>query len=159
VYAEDPSQGFLPQIGPVLRLRHPERPGVRVDTGLAEGVDVLTHYDPLLAKITAWGEDREASTRRLVTALREMTVLGVMTNIDFLIDVLTLDAWRSGALHTGFLDEHLPAWRPPQDPPDAALAAAAEASAAGAVFSGGDGGTPVPSPWTSLGSWTPLKEP
>jgi acetyl/propionyl-CoA carboxylase alpha subunit len=158
VYAEDPAQGFLPQIGPVLRLRNPERPGVRVDSGLVEGGEVLTHYDPLLAKVVAWGGDRETSTRRLATALREMTVLGVTTNIDFLVDVLELDAWKAGALHTGFLDEHVPSWTPPASPPRAALAVAAEVSSLAAP-SGSGGAAPAPSPWTSLGSWTPLGRP
>jgi acetyl/propionyl-CoA carboxylase alpha subunit len=158
VYAEDPAKGFLPQIGPVLRLRLPERPGVRVDSGLVEGTEVLTHYDPLLAKVVAWGGDRATSTRRLATALREMTVLGVMTNIDFLIDVLELDAWKAGALHTAFLDEHMPAWTPPGDPPRAALAVAAEAMTLAAP-SAANGSAPVPSPWTSLGAWTPLGKP
>jgi acetyl-CoA carboxylase biotin carboxylase subunit len=158
IYAEDPAQGFIPQIGPVLRLRHPERPGVRVDSGLAEGREVTTHYDPLLAKVSAWGENRDIATRRLRAALHEMAVLGVNTNIDFLSDVLALPAWDAGELHTGFLEQHIPSWKVAAHLPDEALALAAEASvSATSVASGGDGGD-IPTPWSTLGRWTPLEK-
>ncbi len=155
IYAEDPAQGFLPQTGSVLRLRIPHRPGLRVDAGLAEGREVGLYYDPLLAKVIAWGEDRATATSRLHAALGGLAVLGVTTNVDFLMDVLALPAWRTGDLHTGFLDEHLPAWRGPEEPPPEVVALAAAASIRPEAVSG-DGRGALPTPWTTVGNWSPL---
>ena len=157
IYAEDPAHGFLPQIGRVLRLRHPELPGVRVDSGLREGMDISVHYDPLLAKVIAWAEDRETATRRLREALAEFVLLGVGNNIDFLQDALALPQWKSGDLHNAFVEEHLSEWKGAGEPPAeaAALAGMALSSpvAVGAMgISSGD-----VSPWTALGDWTPLR--
>jgi len=156
VYAEDPGAGFLPQTGRVLRLRHPARPGLRVDSGLAVGREVGTQYDPLLAKIIAWGESRDVATRKLRAALGDTLILGVGTNVDFLQDVLALPAWNEGRLHTGFLEEHLPAWGAGQVPPPEALALAAEASVAVDPRVLPRNGTGASTPWTRIGDWTPL---
>jgi acetyl/propionyl-CoA carboxylase alpha subunit len=153
VYAEDPARGFLPQTGRVRRLVLPQGPDIRVDSGLAEGMDVPVHYDPLLAKIIAWGSDRRAATRRLRAALADFAVLGVVTNIDFLLDVLDLPAWDAGRLHTGFLDEHLPSWTEPASAPPAAAALAAEA----ALLSVGGPAARDGGPWASLGGWSPAE--
>jgi acetyl/propionyl-CoA carboxylase alpha subunit len=161
VYAEDPAQGFLPQAGRILALEHPVRPGVRIDSALALGTDVTVHYDPLLAKVIAWGADRDAATARLRAALADFTLLGVTTNLDFLSDVLELPAWREGRLHTGFLEEHLPRWSGPGDIPVPALLAAAEIALSGepAPFpSPADGPPASADPWTTLGGWRPLEE-
>src|SRR5581483_8380494 len=77
LYAEDPATGFLPAGGRLLRLRPPLWPGVRVDTAVAEGDEVGTAYDPLLAKVIAHAEDRDASVERMSAALAEMVVVGV----------------------------------------------------------------------------------
>jgi len=155
IYAEDPAHGFLPQTGRVLRLRFPVRPGVRVDSGLAEGREVGVHYDPLLAKVIAWGVTRDQAVDRLYGALAETIILGVVTNVDFLMDVLAHPAWRSGRLHTGFLAEHFPAWRGPEATPAEVVALAAEASVRTAGRSGNDGRAVPPTPWTALGDWSP----
>src|SRR5262249_4440096 len=84
VCAEDPSADFLPTGGRVLALREPAGPGVRVDSGLAEGEVVGSAYDPLLAKIIAHGPDRASALRRLDAALAQTSVLGVGTNLAFL---------------------------------------------------------------------------
>jgi geranyl-CoA carboxylase alpha subunit len=157
LYAEDPAQGFLPQAGPVLRLRFPEVPGIRVDAALAEGNPVDVHYDPLLAKIIAFGGDRAEANARLHRALADTVVLGVTTNLDFLADVVALPAWAEGRLHTGFLDEHLPAWAPPAEAPPEVFALAAAAFGGGSGADAGSGGSAA-TPWTSLGSWTPLED-
>ena len=78
VYAEDPEAGFLPQTGRVLLYREPAGPGVRVESGLAEGQDVGVHYDPLLAKIVASGATRDEARLRLSAALGETVILGVV---------------------------------------------------------------------------------
>jgi acetyl-CoA carboxylase biotin carboxylase subunit len=105
VYAEDPARGFLPQAGRVLLYREPRMPGVRIDSGIAEGQDISVHYDPLLAKVIASAESRELARLRLIAALRDFPVLGVRTNIPFLVGVLDHPRFRAGEIDTAFLDE------------------------------------------------------
>ena len=88
VYAEDPGNGFLPQAGPLLLYREPQGPGVRVDSGVREGGTVSVNYDPLLAKLTVLAESRDAAIARALAALRSFPVLGIRTNIPFLIRLL-----------------------------------------------------------------------
>jgi 3-methylcrotonyl-CoA carboxylase alpha subunit len=104
VYAEDPERGFLPQAGRLLLYREPRMPGVRIDSGVREGDEVSVHYDPLLAKVIAQAETRDLAIARLLTALRGFPVLGIITNIPFLIRVLEHPSFRAGEMHTGFLD-------------------------------------------------------
>ena len=104
VYAEDPARGFLPQAGRILLYREPRMPGVRVDSGVAEGTDVPIHYDPLLAKVIATAATREEAVRRLVCALREFPILGVHTNTGFLLRILEHPRFRAGDIDTGWLD-------------------------------------------------------
>lgn len=113
VYAEDPAQGFLPQTGTLVEWAEPD--GVRVDSGVAEGDAVGIHYDPMLAKLVAWGEDRARATGSMIGALRGLGVAGVVTNRAFLLDVLRHPAWAAGALSTHFIGDHLPGWRPAVD--------------------------------------------
>ena len=82
VYAEDPARGFLPTGGTVLGLEEPNHAGVRVDSGLRTGMVVGSDYDPMLAKVIGFGEDRSAALRALDGALEHTTVLGVTTNIE-----------------------------------------------------------------------------
>jgi acetyl/propionyl-CoA carboxylase alpha subunit len=104
VYAEDPSQGFVPQAGPLLLYREPQRPGLRVDSGVVEGGEVSVHYDPMIAKVIASGETRDVAIARLVAGLRDFPVLGIRTNIPFLLRILEHPRFRSGTVDTGFLD-------------------------------------------------------
>ncbi|OFW24019.1 MAG: hypothetical protein A3H97_09630 [Acidobacteria bacterium RIFCSPLOWO2_02_FULL_65_29] len=104
IYAEDPASGFLPQAGRLLLYREPRMPGVRVDSGVAEGDEVSIHYDPLLAKVIAGAETRDLAMARLASALRAFPVLGVRTNIPFLLRVIEHSAFRAGMVDTGFLD-------------------------------------------------------
>jgi acetyl-CoA carboxylase biotin carboxylase subunit len=107
VYAEDPSQGFLPQAGRVLRYREPRRPGIRVDAGVGEGGEVSIYYDPMIAKVIACAETRELAIARLAAALREFVVDGIRTNIALLISVLESRAFQLGEVDTAWLDrEH-----------------------------------------------------
>ncbi len=107
VYAEDPAAGFLPTGGRVLRAQHPAGAGIRVDTALADGIDVSVDYDPMLAKVIATGATREQARRRLVTALGETAVLGFETNIPFLRALLELPAVVAGDLDTGLIAREL----------------------------------------------------
>ena len=104
IYAEDPAQGFLPQAGRLLRYREPRWPGVRVDSGVAEGDEVSVYYDPMIAKVIATAETRDLAIARLIAALRDCSIAGVETNLPFLISLLELRAFREGGIDTGFLD-------------------------------------------------------
>ncbi|CCG02216.1 acetyl/propionyl/methylcrotonyl-CoA carboxylase subunit alpha [Blastococcus saxobsidens] len=104
LYAEDPARGFLPQAGTVLALIEPAGPGIRVDSSLAVGSVVGTDYDPMLAKVIAWGPDRETARARLVGALGRTAVLGVSTNAAFLRALLTDEDVVAGRLDTGLIE-------------------------------------------------------
>jgi acetyl-CoA/propionyl-CoA carboxylase biotin carboxyl carrier protein len=104
VYAEDPARGFLPTGGVVLGLRSPSGPGVRVDTGIAVGMTVTSDYDPMLAKVAAWGPDRATALRRLDAALGDTAVLGLGTNTAFLRGLLRNPDVQAGRLDTGLVE-------------------------------------------------------
>jgi geranyl-CoA carboxylase alpha subunit len=104
LYAEDPRAGYVPQTGRVLRWEPASIAGVRFDTGIEEDSEVTSHYDPMLAKIIAHGKNRQDALRRLSRALLETTLLGVVTNREFLIDLLGDPAVRSGEVTTDYLD-------------------------------------------------------
>ena len=112
LYAEDPYRGFLPQTGRVLVLRWPNLPRVRVDSGVREGMSIGPHYDPLVAKMIAWGSDREQARARLLEALRGTVLLGVTTNQAFLIQVLESELFIKGETYTTTLES-----RPWAEPP------------------------------------------
>ncbi len=106
--AEDPAQDYRPQTGTVLQWRAPEGVGVRVDHGLQTGHVISPYYDSMQAKIIAWGEDRETARVRLLRALDDCTLLGVITNKDFLAEVLSEDAFVSGDFSTAFVERYFP---------------------------------------------------
>lgn len=110
LYAEDPASGYLPAIGDLHRLRFPNQlandlMGVRVDTGVRQGDGVSPHYDPMLAKIAAWGPDRTAALERLARGLAAVRVHGVRTNLDLLRALAMEPAVRAGAVHTTWLEQ------------------------------------------------------
>jgi acetyl-CoA/propionyl-CoA carboxylase biotin carboxyl carrier protein len=113
VYAEDPASGFLPTGGRVARLDLPHHPGVRIDTALREGDEVGLGYDPLLAKVIALAEDRPRALARLRSALADVHIVGVTTNLGFLLDVLGRPEVAEGAADTGWVER---AWH--ADVPD-----------------------------------------
>ncbi|TGD85165.1 acetyl/propionyl-CoA carboxylase subunit alpha [Mycolicibacterium sp. CH28] len=115
VYAEDPSAGFLPTGGPVLGLIEPSGPGVRVDSGLSQGMTVGSDYDPMLSKVIAHGADRGAALGTLDRALSETAVLGVGTNVEFLRFLLADDDVAAGRLDTGLIDRTVFTAKPADD--------------------------------------------
>jgi acetyl-CoA carboxylase biotin carboxylase subunit len=151
IYAEDPARNDLPQAGPLLLYREPSMPGVRVDSGVTEGSEVSVHYDPLLAKLIAWSDTRDAARRRALAALRSYPVLGIRTNIALLIALLEHPRFIAGSLDTGFLDVEGDAIRArlrDEAPPVVQAVAAAARDGAGPLrLRQGDGGL---DPWTSL---------
>jgi len=121
LYAEDP-RTFLPQAGALDRLALPT--GIRVDAGVAEGDAIGLGYDPLLAKLVAHGSDRREAIELLTQALDETHVAGVITNLPFLRWLVRHPAFRSGAVSTAFLAEHVPLSAQPRQPAPPAFAAA-----------------------------------
>ncbi|MGA5413995.1 acetyl/propionyl/methylcrotonyl-CoA carboxylase subunit alpha [Streptomyces pseudogriseolus] len=102
--AEDPARGFLPSGGTVLTLREPQGDGVRTDSGLSEGTEVGSLYDPMLSKVIAYGPDRATALRKLRAALSQTVTLGVQTNAGFLRRLLAHPAVVSGELDTGLVE-------------------------------------------------------
>jgi acetyl-CoA/propionyl-CoA carboxylase biotin carboxyl carrier protein len=142
ICAEDPARQFLPTGGRVLLLREPD---VRVDSGLARGVTIGGAYDPMLAKVIAWGPDRAAALRGLDQALGDYTLLGVVTNVAFLRSLLTDPEVVAGRLDTGLAERRAAGWVT-EPAPDAALAAAALDRLATPADAGAD-------PWAVPDGW------
>ncbi|MER6625774.1 acetyl-CoA carboxylase biotin carboxylase subunit [Streptomyces sp. NPDC000931] len=124
VCAEDPARGFLPSGGTVLRLREPQGDGVRTDSGLSEGTEVGSLYDPMLSKVIAYGPDRATALRRLRAALAETVTLGVRTNAGFLRRLLAHPAVVSGELDTGLVEREVTGLVADEVPAEAYAAAA-----------------------------------
>ncbi|MEU0965499.1 biotin carboxylase N-terminal domain-containing protein [Streptomyces sp. NPDC005917] len=104
ICAEDPARGFLPTGGTVLLLKEPSGDGIRTDSGLNEGTEVGSLYDPMLSKVIAYGPDRETALRKLRKALAETATLGVQTNAGFLRRLLGHPAVVAGELDTGLVE-------------------------------------------------------
>ncbi|MFF0106962.1 acetyl/propionyl/methylcrotonyl-CoA carboxylase subunit alpha [Streptomyces hirsutus] len=157
ICAEDPSRGFLPSGGTVLRLREPQGEGVRTDSGLSEGTEVGSRYDPMLSKVIAYGPDRASALRRLRAALAETVTLGVPTNAGFLRRLLAHPAVVSGDLDTGLVEREadgLVATGVPEEVYEAAAAVRLDA-----LRPRGDGWTDpfsVPSGWRLGGTPKPV---
>ncbi|MFN8591821.1 MAG: biotin carboxylase N-terminal domain-containing protein [Thermomicrobiales bacterium] len=107
VYAEDPARGFMPSPGEITRLEFPRVPNVRVDTGAMAGSKVTVYYDPMIAKIVAWGEDRGAAIATMRAALAGTIIEGVKTNLPFLERIFAGEDFAAGRIHTRYVDEHL----------------------------------------------------
>src|SRR5215218_11444840 len=127
LYAEDPAHGFRPAAGTVRRFAAPDgAERLRVETGIRSGDAITPNYDPMVAKIVAWGADRTAALRRLAAALDETEVAGLATNLDFLRRLARHPAMVAAELDTGFLGRHLADLVPAAAPaPPRVLAAAA----------------------------------
>ncbi|MCP4420709.1 MAG: acetyl-CoA carboxylase biotin carboxylase subunit [Chloroflexi bacterium] len=124
IYAEDPAQNFLPSIGNIAIYQPPSGPGVRVDDGIEAGTAVTPYYDPMLAKIITWGHNRGEAIGKMVCALQQTVILGVTTNIPYLLDILQEPAFLDGQTNTNYLQTHLPNWQPKSLADDAWLGAA-----------------------------------
>jgi acetyl-CoA carboxylase biotin carboxylase subunit len=107
IYAEDPENHFFPWPGQITLWRTPHGPGVRLDEGVYAGWTVPGEYDPLLAKLIAWGADRAETLARLERALEEMQIAGIRTNTALFQNILADGDFQNGAIHTRWLDERL----------------------------------------------------
>ena len=138
LYAEDPANGFTPQTGPLHQFQPAEGEGLRFDTGVRSGDSITPHYDPMLAKVIAWGANRNEARRRLLRALEDTTVFGVTTNRYFLSRIIADDTFGEGEATTAFLQQ---AFRddPSLAPKDISIR---ELALAACVFSHGNSGRP-----------------
>ncbi|MFA0964746.1 acetyl-CoA carboxylase biotin carboxylase subunit [Roseivirga sp. BDSF3-8] len=106
VYAEDPTNNFLPDIGKLQTYQRPQGPGVRVDDGFEQGMDIPIHYDPMIAKLIVHGKDRREAIDRMIRAIEEYRITGIETTLSFCKFVLKHDAFVSGKFNTKFVDQH-----------------------------------------------------
>lgn len=110
IYAENPENDFLPAAGRLWRLRQPEQSThIRIDTGVIEGDDIGVFYDPMIAKLIVWGDNREIALQRMQQALNQYRVAGVITNVDFLRRLVINDAFKAAELRTDFIEHNHPA--------------------------------------------------
>ena len=107
IYAEDPDKDFVPSPGEVIVYRPPDGIGIRVDSGVYQGANVTVYYDPMVAKLIAWGADRQEAIDRLKRALAEYVVKGIKTSIPFHQKVMRHPVFVKGKYDTGFIDEHM----------------------------------------------------
>ena len=106
LYAEDPRKQFMPQTGDIVLWQVPGREGVRIDHGVKQGQSVSPYYDPMLAKIICWGENREQACRKLASAVCDTTLLGVNNNKHFLQNILRHPVFLDGGATTAFISQH-----------------------------------------------------
>jgi acetyl-CoA carboxylase biotin carboxylase subunit len=155
IYAEDPRNNFLPSSGRITLFREPQGPGIRHDCGIYEGWEVPVHYDPILSKLIVHAEDRDAARARMKRALKDMSIMGIATCLEYLEDIIDHEAYAAGETQTDFIERNMSEWvsgATTEEAEHLALIAAALA------LSGGSGaGGPVkeraPSPWDTLGGW------
>lgn len=126
IYAEDATNHFLPAIGTVQKFTPPSGPGIRSDSGIQSGDAITIHYDPMIAKIVVYDQDRDCAIERMQRALRETVILGTTTNIDFLQVILQHPTFLAGEVDTRFVDDNLDDLLPesPELPAIALIAAA-----------------------------------
>jgi 3-methylcrotonyl-CoA carboxylase alpha subunit len=158
IYAEDPDRGFLPSTGRLLHLAMPEESDqVRVDTGVEQGDEITSHYDPMIAKLIVWGPDRPQALARMRWALAQCRVVGVQNNVEFLSRLVTTPAFAGADLDTDLIERERAALFPTarQVPEEVWLLGAlgelqreAEAARADAAAAGDRD-----SPWRVLDGW------
>ncbi|HWA83064.1 MAG TPA: biotin carboxylase N-terminal domain-containing protein [Fimbriimonadaceae bacterium] len=133
IVAEDPAASFMPSIGRILAWAEPKRPGIRVDTGYGPDAEIPRYYDSLIAKVIAHGETRDQALARLEAALLDFHVLGVKTNIAYLVDVIRHEGFREGRFDTGFLGREFASWHPDVSVPPELIRIADQAGQTAAV--------------------------
>jgi acetyl/propionyl-CoA carboxylase alpha subunit len=153
VYAEDPDDRFLPQSGTIESWCEPSGPGIRVDAGVAAGSVVHVNFDPMLAKVIAWGDSRDAAIARLARALGEMTLLGIRSNIGYLRRIILHPAFGAGEVSTSFIPEHEDDLRRVVPGEAFAVAAALSQLAAKPGFSRANDRAAAVTVWDRVGTW------
>jgi len=155
VYAEDAERGFLPSTGRLSHLRPPaESAHVRIDTGVRAGDEISVYYDPMIAKLIVWDEDRPSALRRLSRALREYEIAGVTTNVGFLAAIAAHPAFAASEIDTGFIERHRDDLAMvPTPAPDEVLALAALANLLRTDAAARGGSADPNSPWNAVNGW------
>ncbi|MGD1935928.1 MAG: biotin/lipoyl-containing protein, partial [Candidatus Phaeomarinobacter sp.] len=156
LYAEDPNKQFFPSTGTLKEFWMPEESeGVRIDAGVRQGDEISIYYDPMIAKLIAWGDTRDAARQQLSKALGDVEVAGVTTNAAFLRDVVGHPVFASGEMDTGFIDAHQAELLPGKEvAPATVVAFAALALAQQRVLAAAHGSDADPySPWNDTGGW------
>jgi acetyl-CoA carboxylase biotin carboxylase subunit len=159
IYAEDPAQGFLPQAGTILLYGEPQGPGIRVDSGVRSGSEVTVHYDPMLAKLIVHASTREEARLRAIHALRQFAILGIRTNIPFLLQVLEHPQFVAANIDTRFLDRESAelAAQIPSEVPESLIAfarsLAGSSSSRGSNSSRGSSSSGAEDPFETLRGW------
>ncbi len=158
IYAEDPINSFLPSPGKILCFKEPRGPGIRHDCGIYSGWSVPIYYDPILAKLTVWAENRNSACQRMIRALDDYVILGVHTNIRFLRDVIGSPQFCNGETTTSFIPDHFADWTGEKNSEELQkLALLAAAFDSFHEISPGKGFQTAKeknySPWRSLGKW------
>lgn len=173
LYAEDPEHNFLPSTGTVTRFVKPAGPGIRIDSGIESGDEITQYYDPMIAKLIVYGEDRGTAIERLQAALKQTAVFGVKTNAELLLTIVTHPAFQEGFTFTSFLEDYKLIGVAPlthekikrdqeiseKETLQSALLAAAvfDIAGAGDDLSGRNGQAPT-NPWHILGPWRMIGE-
>ncbi|WP_017729911.1 acetyl-CoA carboxylase biotin carboxylase subunit [Nafulsella turpanensis] len=106
VYAEDPANNFLPDIGKLQTYQRPQGPGIRVDDGFEQGMDIPIYYDPMIAKLVTYGDTREEARLRMIRAIEEYQITGIETTLPFCRLVMEHPAFISGQFDTKFIEKH-----------------------------------------------------
>ncbi|OJJ18366.1 acetyl-CoA carboxylase biotin carboxylase subunit [marine bacterium AO1-C] len=106
VYAEDPKNNFLPDIGKLTTYKRPQGAGVRVDDGFEQGMDVPIYYDPMIAKLVTFGKDRTQAIERMIRAIEEYQIVGIETTLGFCSYVLQHESFVSGKFDTNFVNKY-----------------------------------------------------
>lgn len=154
IYAEDPASGFLPSTGTLNVFQEPQGPFLRLDTGYQQGDEVTIHFDPMLAKLIAFGASREEALGHLKAGLREFAILGVATNIPYLLRILEDPMFEEGAFHTQLLEAQPERFRQIPNPDLVALAAALLATSAQTKRTTRTGTEATTlTPWQMVGRW------
>lgn len=125
IYAEDPENNFLPSTGLLTKHRIPSGTGVRVDAGVEEGQEITINYDPMISKLTVYGNDREDARKKMLRALNEYEIAGCKTTIPFCEFTLNHDAFISGSYDTHFVPDHFDSKKLKSSVNDSVLALAA----------------------------------
>ncbi len=151
ICAEEPDHGFRPATGRIGLLALPSGEGIRFDGGIVAPQAVTPAFDSMLAKLIAWGEDRDTALARLERGLAETAVMGVPTNLDYLLRVVGHPVFRAGTLDTGFLERFAADIAAPDGDDETAIAAALAAALGDPLFR--DLAFGVPEPHASIGGW------
>jgi 3-methylcrotonyl-CoA carboxylase alpha subunit len=155
IYAEDPDKGFLPSTGRLLHLAPPpESDHVRVDTGVEQGDEITPHYDPMIAKLIVWDQDRTRALARMRAALAQYRVSGVANNVEFLQRLVTAPAFANADLDTGLIEREQAVLFPTErEVPQEVWALAALAELQRESRAAQAGSTPAGAPWSQLDGW------